>query len=125
MEALKRMGTTYWSAARQHKIPLETETAWFVLASALDFAMTYIMLLHPEIQFVESNPIALFFINHWGIKGLLCFKLGIVAIVALICQVIARENYQLARKVLFAGTAIVSTVVVYSIFLHQMTTRGI
>lgn len=122
MEALKRISTSCWDAARHRKLPLETETAWFVLASLLDFFMTYVMLQHQEVQFVESNPIALYFINHWGIKGLLCFKLGVVAFVSLICQVIARENLKLGRKVLFAGTAIVSIVVVYSIVLHQTAT---
>jgi hypothetical protein len=125
MEALKRISTSCWDVARHHKLPLETETAWFVLASALDFMMTYIMLQHQEVQFVESNPIALFFINHWGIKGLLYFKMAVVAFVALICQIIARENLQLGRKVLFAGTAIVGTVVVYSVLLHQSATQAI
>jgi hypothetical protein len=92
-----------------------------VLASALDFCMTYILLLHPEIHFVESNPIALFFLNHWGLKGLLLFKLVIVGMVAAICQVIARHNLNLARRVLYLGTAVVSGVVVYSVLLHQTT----
>ncbi|MES2793070.1 MAG: DUF5658 family protein [Planctomycetota bacterium] len=124
MEALKRISTSCWDAARHHKFPLEIETTWFVVASALDFAMTFMMLRHQEIVFVESNPIALFFINHWGIKGLLCFKLSIVAFVSLICQVIARENLQLGRRVLFLGTAIVAAVVVYSVLLHQAATRA-
>ncbi len=122
MEALKRISTSCWDVARHRKVPLETETAWFILASLLDFFMTYLMLQHQEIQFVESNPIALYFINHWGIKGLLCFKLSVVAFVSLICQIIARENLQLGRKVLFAGTTIVSVVVVYSFVLHQTAT---
>ena len=122
MEALKRISTSCWGAVGIPKMRLETETAWFILASALDFAMTYIMLQHQEVQFVESNPIALFFINHWGIKGLLYFKLGIVAFVSVICQVIASQNLQLGRRVLFVGTAIVSTVVVYSVWLHQANT---
>ena len=124
MEALKRISTSCWEAVGFPKIRLESETAWFILASALDFAMTYIMLQHQEVQFVESNPIALFFINHWGIKGLLCFKLSVVAFVSLICQIIARHNLQLGRKVLIAGTAIVGTVVVYSILLHQSATMS-
>lgn len=122
MEALKSIGTSCWGTVRLPKIHLETATALFVLASALDFAMTYMMLKHEEVQFVESNPIALYFINHWGIKGLLYFKLGVVTFVAVICQVIARENLNLGRRVLYAGTTIVSAVVIYSVLLHRSAT---
>ena len=124
MEALKRISTSCWGAVRLPKVHLETETAWFVLASALDFAMTYMMLVHQEVTFVESNPIALFFINHWGIKGLLCFKLAVVTFVAVICQIIARENLRLGRRVLYAGTTIVGAVVVYSVLLHRAATMS-
>ncbi len=122
MEALKRISTSCWIAVRPAKFHLETETAWFILASALDFAMTYMMLKHQEVHFVESNPIALFFLNHWGIKGLLYFKLGVVLFVAAICQIIARENLKLGRRVLYAGTTIVGAVVIYSVLLHRSAT---
>src|SRR4051812_43350558 len=108
MEQLKRLTAAFWGAARLHKLPLETETAWFVLASALDFVMTYIMLTHPEIHFVESNPVALFFINHWGLKGLLGFKLAVVMLIVVICQIIAQHNLKLARRVLYGGTFVVA-----------------
>lgn len=124
MEHLKRLTAAFWGAARQRKLPLETETAWFVLVSALDFFMTYIMLMHPEIRFVESNPIALFFLNHWGIKGLLGFKLAIVTFVVVLCQIIAQHNQRLARRVLYAGTTIVAAVFVYSVLLHQAATQS-
>ena len=123
MEELKRFGIHFWGAAKQGKLPVESETAWFILVSALDFAMTYIMLQQEDSRFVETNPIALFFINHWGIKGLFAFKLAIVLFVALICQIIAHHNRPLARRVLFTGTAIVASVVVYSIYLHQTSNQ--
>lgn len=107
------------------KFPLETETSWFVLVSALDFFVTYILLRHPEIHFVESNPVAVYFLNHWGIKGLLAFKAAVVMFVVALCQIIARHNEGLARRVLFIGTAIVSVVVVYSVYLHQTHTGGL
>lgn len=124
MEQLKQLTAAIWGAARQRKFPLETETAWFVLASALDFGVTFIMLHHPEVRFVESNPVALFFIHHWGIKGLFLFKLAIVTLVVVICQIVARHNLKLARGVLVGGTAVVAGVVVYSVLLHQTATQG-
>ena len=120
----KRSDGGFWNAARRGKLPLETESAWFGLVSALDFFMTYILLQHPEIHFVESNPIALFFLSHWGIKGLLLFKLAVVVFVAAICQIIACHNLQLAQRVLYVGTAIVAAVVVYSVYLMQAANRG-
>lgn len=98
---------------RRH-LPLEHETGLFILVSALDFWMTYQLLMHPEAMFVESNPIALWFLHHWGLKGMLFFKMSIVAIVAVICQVIALQNVQTARRVLWAGITIVGSVVIYS-----------
>lgn len=123
MEELKQIGVRLWSAARKRKLVLlETETSWFALASALDFAVTYILLHHPEVHFVESNPVALFFINHWGIKGMFWFKLSVVILVAMICQIVARRNLELARNVLYLGTAVVGGVVVYSVFLYSSAT---
>ncbi len=129
MEQLKRLTIAFWDAARKGQILLESETSWFVLASALDFAMTYILLQHPHdedarFRFIESNPVAVFFLNHWGVKGLFCFKLAIVTLVVVICQIVARHNVKLARRVLYLGTAIVTTVVIYSMFLHQAHTRS-
>lgn len=124
MEQLKRLTVAFWNSARQGKLLLETETCWFVLASALDLIVTYILLSHPVVRFVESNPVALFFLNHWGIKGLLGFKLAVVTFVVVLCQIIAHHNKRLARRVLFAGTAIVAGVVVYSVLLHQAATQS-
>lgn len=125
MEQLKRLTIAFWDAARLGKIPLESETIWFVVVSALDYFMTYTMLQHPDenFRFIESNPIASFFLNHWGIKGLLYFKLTIVTVVVVICQIVARQNIKLARGVLYLGTTIVSAVVIYSLYLHQIHTQ--
>lgn len=130
MDQLKQLTASLWQAARERRLVLlETETAWFVLMSALDFAVTLILLNQPglnnqEMLFFESNPIAAYFLNRWGIKGLLFFKAFIVGVVVLICQFVARHNALLARRVLFLGTAIVSGVVIYSVLLHQSAVRA-
>ena len=123
MGPLKRLAVALWTAVRQRKLLLESETAWFALASALDFIMTYIMLWHTDAGFIESNPIAVFFLHHWGLKGLFTFKLVVVTFVIVLCQIIARHNYQRARGVLYISTAIVSAVVIYSMLLHYTHTR--
>jgi hypothetical protein len=108
-----------WDRLVRHPFPLEYETALFVLASALDVIATYYLLRHPKILFVESNPIARYFIYSWGIKGMVGFKFTLVAFVAAICQIIARTDPAVARRVLHFSTLIVGAVVVYSVLLMQ------
>ena len=104
---------------------LEKETALYILVSALDFFMTFILLSANERNpspfdniYIESNPIARFFLNHWGPKGMLYFKFTIVAVVALITQYIARTHIKLARFLLLGATFLVSCVVIYSFYLY-------
>jgi hypothetical protein len=115
---LKRLARQFWIELIERKLPLETETSWFLMVSSLDFIMTYLLLVHPEIHFVETNPIALFFYYRWGFKGLLGFKLFMAAFVAILCQIIARKKRNVARRVLQVGTLIVGIVVVYSLCLY-------
>lgn len=97
-------------------LPLEKETSWFILVNVLDFFATY-LLLRRRIA-VESNPIARWFLDGWGlVKGMLIYKLGLVAFVCVIVQIIARKDVTVARRVLWFGTAIVGCVVVYSVVL--------
>lgn len=107
------------------RLPLEQETAWFLLASLLDYFMTYLVLFHSHSQqgilryaLIESNPVARYFINGWGIvKGMLCFKLMVVLTVCIATQLIAHKRPRTARWVLNFGTAVTSCVVVYSLSL--------
>jgi len=97
--------------------PLEVETLLFMFVSALDVILTYYLLCHPEVHFIETNPLARYFIYGWGLKGMVLFKSVLVGSVILMCQVIARERMDLARGVLNFGTGIVTLVVVYSVSL--------
>lgn len=98
-------------------IQFETETAWFGLANALDIVLTFLLIRRGE--FFESNPIARYFINHWGLKGMIGFKLALVLIVVAITQYVARTKPQLARAILIFGTVVVTAVVIYSVSLHR------
>lgn len=97
------------------QLPLESETAWFVLVSALDVFLTYLLIRQPH--YTEANPIAAFFINHWGIRGMVYFKFFMVAFVAIISQVIARSREDIARRLLQFATVVVAGVVIYSLML--------
>lgn len=103
------------------QLPLENETAWFVLVSVLDVVLTYLLLRLPHYR--EANPIAAFFINHWGIRGMVYFKFFMVGFVTLITQVIARSREDTARRVLQFATVVVAGVVIYSLSLYVRSGR--
>lgn len=112
-----RRPATGWLGGR---LPLETETALFVLASTLDVFMTYLLLGHRaggDVVFVERNPVARFFIESWGVSGMVYFKFAMVAIVCVVAQLIAARRPQTARRVLGLATVIVAGVVAYSLVL--------
>ena len=97
------------------KLSLERETSLFILVSALDVIMTWNLLIREG--FVESNPIARYFIDGWGIKGMVYFKFGLVAFVAVLCQIIALKKEEVARRILQFATVLVACVVLYSFSL--------
>ncbi len=107
---------------RRH-LPLETETSIFIMMNVLDFVTTWFMLTHGNAggHFFESNPIARFFLDHWGVRGLLIFKMGIVAFVCVISQIVATRRESSARFLLIAGTLAVTAVVIYSWRLYLAT----
>jgi hypothetical protein len=110
-----------WSFVGLDGFPLELETSLFVLASALDFLMTWLLLNYQSagghIEFVESNFVARYFLYSWGFNGLIGFKFATVAMVAVICQIIARSRIEVARRLLQFATVAAMGVVVYSVVL--------
>ena len=104
---------------------IRNETLTFVLANLLDYFMTYIILYYNAMpgsplrqRLGEGNPIAAYFINHWGpIKGMLGFKLSLVMFVIVLTQSIAYRNEVTGSRVLNLGTILTATVVLYSLML--------
>jgi len=111
-----------WKRLFQQPLPLQNETVRFVLANALDVFTTYLLLwltanrmLNASV--IESNAVARFFLNHWGIKGLVYFKFAMTALVLLLAQLIALKKLESARWLLNVGTLVVAAVVVYSLVM--------
>ena len=98
------------------KLPLETETCFFIFVNALDVFMTYVLLNHsPEFQ--ESNQVANFILARYGFRGMIYFKFALVAFVTVVAQIIALSRPRTARWLLIVGTIIVGGVVIYSSYL--------
>lgn len=110
-----------WSFVAGDGLPLELETSLFVLASVMDFLMTWLLLNYEgggdHIEFVESNFVARYFLYSWGFNGLVGFKIATVSVVAVICQIIARHRIEVARRLLQFATVAAMVVVVYSVVL--------
>lgn len=97
------------------KLPLETETCWFILVNVLDFFATYLLLRRGG---REVNPVARWFLETWGlVKGLLAYKFLLVAFICVVTQIIALRRVETARKVLRFGIVVVGAVVLYSLIL--------
>lgn len=111
----RRSDGPLWKRILTGQLPLEQETGLFLVVSVLDIVMTYNLMVNHN--FVESNPVARYFINHWGRKGMVYFKMGMSAFVCVLSQVIARVNVERGRFVLRIGTLIVAGVVIYSLAL--------
>lgn len=108
------------------KLPLEAETTRFVLANAMDVFVTYLALNmsasgRTSRPIAEGNPIPLWFINRWGVTGMVYFKFGMVLFIVLLAQYVAQRKMTSARRLLNFGTIVVSAVVVYSLCLLVRT----
>lgn len=97
-------------------LPLENETLWFILVSALDVFMTYVLIRQPH--FREGNPVAAYFLNHWGVKGMVYYKFSMVAFITVITQIIARTRVDIAARILQFATLVVGGVIIYSLLLY-------
>lgn len=117
MSQLRSLWRDVWIAAHPRHIPLELETLCFLAASTFDYCLTYYLLMHSEAQVVEANPAARYFLDHWGLTGLLWFKMFLVALIVVICQIVDHARPLLGGRVLNLGSAIVTCVVSYSLVL--------
>lgn len=91
------------------------ETWIYPSLGAVDIALTYVLIGY--YGHVEGNPIARYFVDGWGLKGMIWFKLGMVSVILGIVHYIAQTRLQTARRVAQFAVATVTFVVCYSIML--------
>lgn len=96
-------------------LPFENEITLYIFVSALDVFMTYILMRTGIFQ--EGNPVARYFFDRWGMKGMIYFKFGMVAFVIVLAQIIATKRPRAAEYLFKFATLVVGGVVMYSLFL--------
>jgi hypothetical protein len=121
-EPIRRSAAPVRKSIFTANLPLETETARFILVNALDLFMTFLLLYFSNRGMlrkavVESNPVADFFIKRWGTSGLVFFKFGVIAFVVVLAQLVARQRPATAKRLLDLGALFVGIVVVYSLLI--------
>ncbi len=102
-----------WNGWFTGHLPLESETAVFILVNVLDVFLTVALVYHLQTH-GEGNPLAKYFLDRWGFQGLVYYKMALVAFVCVITQLIARRRLTVARRLLYGLIAIVGAVDLYS-----------
>ena len=91
------------------------ETWIYAALSGFDIVLTYQLLA--RLDHVEANPLARYFIEGWGLKGMVWFKLGMTAFVLALLHALLQKKEVHARTVVRLGMAAVGAVNCYSIWL--------
>jgi len=95
----------------------ENHYTWFVLVSALDVMLTWVV-LHAGGR--EANALAAEVLERWGLEGMIIFKFALVVLIIALCEVIGRRNLAAGRKL--AGWAVALTCV--PLIIAVMLLRG-
>ncbi|MBI5799313.1 MAG: hypothetical protein HZA92_01125 [Verrucomicrobia bacterium] len=99
----------------RHPLSLETETSWFLLLGVLDLLLTTVLLNTGAAH--EANPVARFILFAGGLRGLIGYKCGLLAVAAVSAQIIMGHHPRAAKAVLHTGIGVQLLVVTYSITL--------
>ena len=87
----------------------------YVCFGLADIALTYVLIGY--YRHSEGNPVARFFIESWGLKGMFWFKVGSVSLVLGIVHVVRQKRPRVAIGLARFGLSAVGLVVAYSLWL--------
>src|SRR5262245_22314701 len=90
---------------------------WFVLVSALDIMLTWVVL---HLGGREANALAERVIFHFGLPGLVAYKFVLVIVVIAVCEIVGRRNREKARKLLSVGIMVTCMPVVLALALLKL-----
>jgi hypothetical protein len=95
-------------------LPHPRKLALFAALSLADLALTWHLLQNPGSGAYESNPVAAWWLAHFGWAGLAGFKGGAVLLAATLSLVVSRHRPRAAGWVLAFGCSALLAVVLYS-----------
>ena len=73
----------------------ENHYTWFVLVSALDLMLTWVVL---QAGGREANALAATILTNYGLEGMVIFKFALVVLVIVLCEIVGRRNRDAGRK---------------------------
>ncbi len=88
---------------------------WLVFVSALDLILTMLVIYIWKGH--EVNPIAATIIQHMGFRWTIAFKLGIILLVIIICEVVGRREDRAGRRLAIAAVVVSALPVIYTFAL--------
>ncbi len=94
--------------------------AWLIFVSAMDVMLTWLILF---VGGSETNPIAQFAIDGFGLTGLILYKFALMVFVIIMCEIVGRKRDRTGLRLAIAGIAISSIPVVWSFILLWMDAR--
>jgi hypothetical protein len=73
----------------------ENHYTWFVLVSALDLMLTWVVL---QLGGREANGLAAAVLERFGLEGMIYFKFALVVFVIALCEIVGRRDRGAGRK---------------------------
>jgi hypothetical protein len=92
----------------------ENHYTWFVLVSALDVMLTWVV-LHAGGR--EANALADAVLRNYGLGGMVAFKFALVALVIVICEVVGRRSIDTGRRLATWAVALTCVPLLVAILL--------
>jgi hypothetical protein len=92
----------------------ENHYTWFVLVSALDVMLTWVI-LHAGGR--EANAIAAAVLERFGLGGMVTFKFALACFVIVLCEVIGRRSVRAGRNLATAAIALTCVPLLVAVML--------
>lgn len=109
-------------AAGRRWIRFPDHYAWYILVSSLDIMLTDLVLR--EFGAEEVNTIANWMLQRLGVVGLVLLKVATIAVVVVICDLVARRSVQQGRRLAEWAIALSAVPVVVSLFQLALVGTG-
>ena len=113
--AVSRPRVSFGRTVLLRPAPLVPLMLLYIAANLCDFGITYQLL--QQGGFTETNPVADYFLETSGIRGMAIYKASLVTLVLSIAYTIGLQQAHTARRLLIVSTSMVGIVVVYSAWL--------